>query len=61
MKLHNPLPQNYSKTCVKAASILEHFRVRGRSELDDFFIPKDVIERARGIAILTVVKAGCLG
>ncbi|KAI8929303.1 hypothetical protein BC831DRAFT_444680 [Entophlyctis helioformis] len=59
MKLHNPLPESLSAQCNKAASILEHF-VKGTTKLDATFIPTKVLDKARGIAIITIVKAGCL-
>ncbi|KAJ3268231.1 hypothetical protein HDV01_003250 [Terramyces sp. JEL0728] len=59
MKLHNPLPESLAITCDKAASILDHF-VKGTNQLDATLIPKNIIEKARGIAIITIVKAGVL-
>nr|KAJ3417056.1 hypothetical protein HK105_001110 [Polyrhizophydium stewartii] len=59
MKLHNPLPEPLEVQCGKAASILEHF-VKGTTKLDATFIPSKVLEKARGVAIITVVKAGFL-
>ncbi|KAI8903495.1 hypothetical protein EDD86DRAFT_214593 [Gorgonomyces haynaldii] len=59
MKLHNPLPESLDITCKKAASILDHF-CKGDTKLDQALIPSKVLERARGIAIMTVVKAGVL-
>ncbi|KAJ3318042.1 hypothetical protein HDV06_000854 [Boothiomyces sp. JEL0866] len=59
MKLHNPLPESLAITCEKAASILDHF-VKGTNQLDAALIPSNIIERARGIAIITIVKAGVL-
>ncbi|KAJ3308230.1 hypothetical protein HDV04_001526 [Boothiomyces sp. JEL0838] len=59
MKLHNPLPESLAITCEKAASILDHF-VKGTNQLDAALIPSNIIESARGIAIITIVKAGVL-
>ncbi|KAH6570138.1 hypothetical protein BASA50_004786 [Batrachochytrium salamandrivorans] len=59
MKLHNPLPESLEQQCNKAASVLEHF-TKGSTKLDSTFIPGKILEKARGIAIITVVKAGFL-
>lgn len=66
MKLHNPLPESLEITCNKAASILEHF-IKGQNDLDKKLIPTSVLKQASGyfglmisIAIMTIVKAGCL-
>ncbi|EGF82619.1 hypothetical protein BATDEDRAFT_9413 [Batrachochytrium dendrobatidis JAM81] len=59
MKLHNPLPESLDVQCTKAASILEHF-AKGTTKLDSTFIPFKILEKARGIAIITIVKAGFL-
>jgi hypothetical protein len=59
MKVHNPLPENLDITCSKAASILEHF-IKGTNELDQKLIPQNVLKQAAGVAIITMVKAGCL-
>jgi SH3 domain-containing YSC84-like protein 1 len=59
MKVHNPLPENVDITCTKASSILEHF-IKGTNEIDQKLIPTNVLKQAYGIAIITMVKAGCL-
>lgn len=59
MKLHNPLPENMTISCNKAASVLQHF-LRGRTKLDNTLIPQRIIDKARGIAIITIVKGGFL-
>ncbi|KAJ2999793.1 hypothetical protein HDV02_001816 [Globomyces sp. JEL0801] len=59
MKVHNPLPESLAISCDKAESILEHF-IKGNNQLDNSLIPKNVLARARGIAIITIVKAGFL-
>eukprot|EP00842_Homolaphlyctis_polyrhiza_P005636 jgi/Hompol1/6073/HPOL_002754-RA len=59
MKLHNPLPTAIESHFTQAASILEHF-MKGSTKLDAALIPTKILENARGLAILTIVKAGFL-
>ncbi|KAI9205745.1 uncharacterized protein BJ171DRAFT_422673 [Polychytrium aggregatum] len=55
--LHTPLPESLEEECRKAASILEQFIPRN-NEIDAHLIPMSVLENARGVAVLTIVKAG---
>ncbi|KAJ3016138.1 UNVERIFIED_CONTAM: hypothetical protein HDU68_012394 [Siphonaria sp. JEL0065] len=56
-KIHTPLPQELAEEFTKAASILDHF-VKGKTQLDQTLIPPKVIANAKGVAVLTIVKAG---
>ncbi|KAJ3068262.1 hypothetical protein HDU98_008593 [Podochytrium sp. JEL0797] len=55
--LHNPLPQELEKEFEKVASIIDHF-VKGVTPLDQKLIPEKVINNCKGVAVLTIVKAG---
>ncbi|KAF9455000.1 DUF500-domain-containing protein [Macrolepiota fuliginosa MF-IS2] len=57
MKFNTPLPQPLSKECAKAAKIFQSF-VDSRNNGLDGVIPRSVLQRAKGFAIFTVVKAG---
>ncbi|KAJ2891970.1 hypothetical protein GGI21_005723, partial [Coemansia aciculifera] len=52
-----PLPQSLDKECIKAAKILGSFVTPGGLGTDKY-IPSHILERAKGIAFLTVLKAG---
>ncbi|KAJ1800041.1 hypothetical protein LPJ75_006577, partial [Coemansia sp. RSA 2598] len=52
-----PIPQSLEKECIKAANILNSFVNPGASGADKF-IPPDILANAKGIAFLTVLKAG---
>ncbi|KAJ2233215.1 hypothetical protein H4R99_006569 [Coemansia sp. RSA 1722] len=52
-----PIPQSLEKECIKAANILNSFVNPGASGTDKF-IPPDILANAKGIAFLTVLKAG---
>ncbi|KAF7306585.1 Ysc84 domain-containing protein [Mycena indigotica] len=58
-KLSSPLPQPLPKECQKAAKIFNSFVDSGNNGLDGF-IPRVVLEQAKGFAIFTVLKAGFL-
>ncbi|KNE71583.1 hypothetical protein AMAG_16145 [Allomyces macrogynus ATCC 38327] len=61
MKVKNPLPQDLDAECRKCAKILNQFikpGIPGKGMPTDQFIPWDILHKAKGIAILTVVKAG---
>eukprot|EP00118_Oscarella_pearsei_P016509 m.158325 g.158325 ORF g.158325 m.158325 type:complete len:370 (+) comp38734_c1_seq1:35-1144(+) len=60
MPLNNPLPKSLSEECKKAARILNNFTIPSASAGPDSLIPSKVIASAKGLAILTVVKAGFL-
>ncbi|RKO92295.1 hypothetical protein BDK51DRAFT_1270, partial [Blyttiomyces helicus] len=57
MKLHSPLPEALANELTKCASILEHF-IKGTNQMDKALIPPKIIAKAKGVAIVTVVKAG---
>ncbi|KAJ2340015.1 hypothetical protein GGH91_004306, partial [Coemansia sp. RSA 2671] len=52
-----PLPQSLDKECVKAAKILNSFVSPGGLGTDKY-IPPSILERAKGVAFLSVLKAG---
>ncbi|KAJ1942207.1 hypothetical protein FBU59_003268 [Linderina macrospora] len=51
-----PLPQSVDKECIKAAKILNSFMQVGSGV--DKFIPPNILANAKGIAFMTVIKAG---
>ncbi|KAI9349130.1 hypothetical protein BDR26DRAFT_833741 [Obelidium mucronatum] len=57
--MNSPLPQDIAKECKKAASIIEQFITPKASGVDQV-IPPQIIAQAKGIAILSVIKAGFL-
>ncbi|KAJ3296236.1 hypothetical protein HK104_001801 [Borealophlyctis nickersoniae] len=57
MKIHNPLPEKLASEFAKAADILEHF-IKGNNQMDAALIPEKIIAKAKGIAVITIVKAG---
>ena len=64
MKLHNPLPQSIEEDILKCAHILEKFTKKELThssllaQTANKVIPPNVIGNAKGIAIMTVFKAG---
>ncbi|KAJ3038316.1 hypothetical protein HDV00_000827 [Rhizophlyctis rosea] len=56
-RIHNPIPQALEEEFKKAADVLEHF-VKGNNQMDSALIPSKVIANAKGIAVLTIIKAG---
>ncbi|KAI9223860.1 hypothetical protein BC828DRAFT_374890 [Blastocladiella britannica] len=59
--MKNPLPSDLGSECHKCAKILRQFikaGIPGKGAPTDQFIPPDILARAKGVAILTVVKAG---
>ncbi|XP_065192784.1 SH3 domain-containing YSC84-like protein 1 [Sycon ciliatum] len=59
--VNTPLPQNLEDECKKAAKILKSFTMdKVSSGGVDRVIPPTMIAKAKGLAILTVVKAGFL-
>ncbi|KAJ2832247.1 hypothetical protein GGI24_001303 [Coemansia furcata] len=52
-----PLPQSLDKECIKAAKILNAFVNPGGLGTDKY-IPTSILERAKGVAFLSVLKAG---
>ncbi|KAJ1998122.1 hypothetical protein H4R26_005576, partial [Coemansia thaxteri] len=51
-----PLPQSLDKECIKSAKILNSFVNPGKGA--DKYIPPSILERAKGVAFMTVLKAG---
>ncbi|KAL5344161.1 hypothetical protein BJX70DRAFT_9504 [Aspergillus crustosus] len=59
--MHNPLPASLSSECKKAAQILDSFINGSWRGSPGREIPERVLRNAKGLAILTVTKAGFLG
>merc|ERR1712093_231448 len=61
MGLHNPLPSSMASECKKCGKILASFVDPRQAFGPDKIIPPQVLANAKGLAILTVIKAGFLG
>ncbi|KAK3350125.1 hypothetical protein B0T25DRAFT_459248 [Lasiosphaeria hispida] len=61
MGLNNPLPSSLASECKKCGKILTSFIDPRQSFGPDKVIPPSVLANAKGLAILTVIKAGFLG
>ncbi|KAL2855212.1 hypothetical protein BJX68DRAFT_231745 [Aspergillus pseudodeflectus] len=59
--IHNPLPSSLSSECKKAGKILASFVDPRQAFGPDKVIPPEILAGAKGLAILTVLKAGFLG
>lgn len=59
MGLNSPIPVKLQDECRKASKIIRSFVDSGNNGLDKV-IPRQVLERAQGFAVFTVVKAGFL-
>ncbi|KAF2847530.1 DUF500-domain-containing protein [Plenodomus tracheiphilus IPT5] len=59
--LNNPLPSSMSSECRKTGKILASFVDPRQSFGPDKIIPPNILANAKGLAILTVFKAGFLG
>ncbi|KAI8614012.1 hypothetical protein BC830DRAFT_1129333 [Chytriomyces sp. MP71] len=57
--MNSPLPQDINAECRKAAKIIEQFIVPKKTGVDQI-IPPQIIAQAKGMAILSVIKAGFL-
>ncbi|KAI8806785.1 hypothetical protein BJ742DRAFT_679733 [Cladochytrium replicatum] len=58
VKLNNPIPfESLAAECQKCSSILDHF-IKGNNKVDATLIPPKIIENAKGVAVVTVIKAG---
>jgi SH3 domain-containing YSC84-like protein 1 len=55
-----PLPETLAKECQKSARTLRSFTMADATEGPDRMIPPQLIEDARGLVVMTVVKAGFL-
>ncbi|KAF4637208.1 hypothetical protein G7Y89_g871 [Cudoniella acicularis] len=61
MGLHNPLPSSMASECRKCGKILESFVDPRQAFSPDKVIPPEILANAKGLAILTVIKAGFIG
>ncbi|PKS11512.1 hypothetical protein jhhlp_003277 [Lomentospora prolificans] len=61
MGLHNPLPSSMASECKKCGKILTSFIDPRQAFGPDKIIPPSVLANAKGLAVLTVIKAGFLG
>ncbi|KAG9243885.1 hypothetical protein BJ878DRAFT_98266 [Calycina marina] len=61
MGIHNPLPSSMASECKKCSKILTSFVDPRQSFGPDKIIPPSVLANAKGLAVLTVIKAGFLG
>jgi len=61
MGIHNPLPSSMASECKKCGKILTSFVDPRQAFGPDKIIPPSVLANAKGLAILTVIKAGFLG
>ncbi|CAB4411971.1 unnamed protein product [Rhizophagus irregularis] len=58
--VNTPLPQDLAEECKKAAKILNSFIDPVAAKGPDKVIPPNVLQKAKGFAIFTVIKAGFL-
>lgn len=56
--VNNPLPTNLAGEIKKASKTLRKFIRPGVGEGPDKVIPQDLLDKAKGLAIITIVKAG---
>lgn len=61
MGINNPLPSSLSSECKKCGKILSSFIDPRQAFGPEKVIPPSVLANAKGLAILTVIKAGFLG
>ncbi|KAI9803602.1 MAG: hypothetical protein M1825_001945 [Sarcosagium campestre] len=61
MGINNPLPSSMGSECKKAGKILTSFVDPRQSFGPDKIIPPQILANAKGLAIITVFKAGFLG
>ncbi|KAH6679662.1 hypothetical protein B0J14DRAFT_614783 [Halenospora varia] len=61
MGLHNPLPSSMASECRKCSKILTSFIDPRQAFSPDKVIPPNILANAKGLAILTVIKAGFVG
>ncbi|KAI1387360.1 DUF500-domain-containing protein [Hypoxylon trugodes] len=61
MGINNPLPSSMASECKKCGKILTSFIDPRQAFGPDKIIPPSVLANAKGLAILTVLKAGFLG
>ncbi|KAG0042650.1 hypothetical protein BGZ83_000208 [Gryganskiella cystojenkinii] len=58
LKLNSPLPKDLAGECKKASKILNAFVDPVAAKGLDNIIPTDILSKAKGLAIFTVIKAG---
>ncbi|CAJ2505215.1 Uu.00g126090.m01.CDS01 [Anthostomella pinea] len=61
MGINNPLPSSMASECKKCGKILTSFVDPRQAFGPDKIIPPQILANAKGLAILTVIKAGFLG
>ncbi|KAI0198411.1 hypothetical protein F4808DRAFT_262011 [Astrocystis sublimbata] len=61
MGINNPLPSSLASECKKCGKILNSFVDPRQAFSPDKIIPPHILANAKGLAILTVIKAGFLG
>ncbi|KAI0386522.1 DUF500-domain-containing protein [Hypomontagnella monticulosa] len=61
MGINNPLPSSMASECKKCGKILTSFIDPRQAFGPDKIIPPSILANAKGLAILTVIKAGFLG
>ncbi|KAF2397019.1 DUF500-domain-containing protein [Trichodelitschia bisporula] len=59
--MNNPLPSSMKSECKKAGKILASFVDPNQSFGPDKIIPPSVLAHAKGLAVITIFKAGFLG
>ncbi|KAF9298367.1 hypothetical protein BGZ88_007020 [Linnemannia elongata] len=60
VKINSPLPKDLAGECKKASKILNAFIDPVAAKGIDNIIPPNILSRAKGLAIFTVIKAGFL-
>lgn len=60
MGINNPIPRSLKSESKKAAKVLASFVKPNQVFGADTVIPPNVLKRAKGLAIITVLKAGFL-
>ncbi|PHH83120.1 hypothetical protein CDD82_3530 [Ophiocordyceps australis] len=61
MGLNNPIPSSVKSECKKCAKILASFVNPRQSFGPDKVIPPSILSNAKGLAVITILKAGFLG
>ncbi|KAM4063037.1 las17-binding protein actin regulator domain-containing protein [Hirsutella rhossiliensis] len=59
--LNNPLPSSVKSECKKCGKILSSFVSPGQAFGPDKVIPPSILSNAKGLAVITILKAGFLG
>ncbi|WEW58191.1 hypothetical protein PRK78_003659 [Emydomyces testavorans] len=59
--IHNPLPSSMRSECRKAGKILASFVDPRQAFGPDKIIPPQILANAKGLAVITVLKAGFIG